>query len=41
MHVLNVMMHYDNEFRKITLIDVNDDERMKVNACMLPRVMCE
>jgi len=41
MHVLNFTIHYDDEFLKTTLVNVNDNECMKVNACMLLRVMCE
>ena len=35
------MMHYDDDFPKTTLINVNDDECMKTNACILLRVICE
>ena len=42
MYVLNVMMYYDDEFLKThPLVNVNDNESMKANACMLLRVMCE
>ena len=34
-------MYYDNDLSKTTLIDVNGDECMKVNACMLPMVIFE
>ena len=41
MYLLNAMMHYDEEFSKTILNNVNDDECMQANACMLPKVICE